>query len=424
MTVFAVSITYSEARRAVEGRKEFRVKEDTEEGYAVVNYDYCHAGTFPPVHDELSTSERRVRQILRECRGLVFCLKSEKVIARRFHKFFNVGEKEETHPEAIDTSRGFVLLNKLDGQLVSPFKVASGVRWGTKMCVTPDMAVEKSFTNYRPNYCTFAEMWLAKGVTPLFEWCSPLSPIVIKFETHKLVLTAMRENDSGRYFSYEELIAAATEHDIDVVEPLAVHEEGMSVADTLARVQAIPNIEGCVMVLPDGNMYKMKTQWYFALSHRQKACGFSILKEEAVWDAILNGTIDDHIPMLPSNLVNKIQVYSAYLWASLGQYAEGFHPDFKQLVAVLSSDGRRAFAAAVDAKSLSAFERKFLLGLKAPVAYSSDQEFCDSLLKNAVLRNMKTFKVGSKCTIPGVLPWTQVMHLSDDDCEARLAASS
>ena len=38
-----------------------------------------------------------------------------KVVARRFHKFFNVGELEETKAEKIDLSRPYVVLTKYDG---------------------------------------------------------------------------------------------------------------------------------------------------------------------------------------------------------------------------------------------------------------------------------------------------------------------
>ena len=67
--------------------------------------------------------------IRRECRGLLVCSRTGRVIARRFHKFFNVHELQETSIEnmenifAQELEKGNILevTDKLDGSLVSPF---------------------------------------------------------------------------------------------------------------------------------------------------------------------------------------------------------------------------------------------------------------------------------------------------------------
>ena len=68
-----------------------------------------------------SHSEQRwLRACRRECRGLLVCSRTGVVLARRFPKFFNIGELPETAPECIDLGMGFTLAEKLDGSLVSP----------------------------------------------------------------------------------------------------------------------------------------------------------------------------------------------------------------------------------------------------------------------------------------------------------------
>lgn len=53
----------------------------------------------------------------RECRGLIFCAETHKVISRRLHKFFNIGELPETQAELIDITRPHIILEKMDGYL-------------------------------------------------------------------------------------------------------------------------------------------------------------------------------------------------------------------------------------------------------------------------------------------------------------------
>jgi RNA ligase len=57
--------------------------------------------------------------IRRECRGLVFD-KNGWILARRFHKFFNLNEREETLARNVDFSKPHSVLAKIDGSMISP----------------------------------------------------------------------------------------------------------------------------------------------------------------------------------------------------------------------------------------------------------------------------------------------------------------
>jgi tRNA splicing ligase len=61
--------------------------------------------------------------------------KEGKVIARRYHKFFNINEIDETKVENIDTSQPFVILEKLDGSMVSPYISEGKLRFATKKVI-------------------------------------------------------------------------------------------------------------------------------------------------------------------------------------------------------------------------------------------------------------------------------------------------
>ena len=72
----------------IEGCTEFRVME--KDWYSVVNYMVSLEETFRWDSDDPVGSTVR-----RECRGLIFNREGE-LVSRPYHKFFNVGEKEET----------------------------------------------------------------------------------------------------------------------------------------------------------------------------------------------------------------------------------------------------------------------------------------------------------------------------------------
>lgn len=175
----------------IEAPREFRDGHGVLHEYTVFNYMVAHTDSFDC-------------PIRRECRGLIFDYKGE-VLSRRFHKFFNLGEKEETFPENIDWNSSHVLMEKRDGSMITPLVFDSSiVRYATKMGITDiGMAVFNKF-NQR-NYVDFAVTCHNAGWTPIFEYTSPHNRIVLQYDNDELVLLAMRHNINGTYKTYNEL---------------------------------------------------------------------------------------------------------------------------------------------------------------------------------------------------------------------------
>ena len=71
--------------------------------------------------------------IARECRGLKFDADG-RIIARPFHKFFNLGEKERV--EDIDWSAPHQLFDKLDGSMIHPAMLNGEMVFMTRMGAT------------------------------------------------------------------------------------------------------------------------------------------------------------------------------------------------------------------------------------------------------------------------------------------------
>ena len=168
----------------IEGCTEFRVME--KDWYSVVNYMVSLEETFRWDSDDPVGSTVR-----RECRGLIFNREGE-LVSRPYHKFFNVGEKEETQLNKVNLYEPHVVLEKLDGSMIRPIPTPEGFRLATKAGVTDVAMNAEVFIADKPHYATFIRKCFQRNTTPIFEWCSRANRIVVDYPEDQLILTAMR----------------------------------------------------------------------------------------------------------------------------------------------------------------------------------------------------------------------------------------
>jgi RNA ligase len=290
---------------AIEGRDEFIVVQ--KDGYQVVNYAVMMEDSFPPVEQspELEFDILAQRNALRrECRGLVFDLEGN-LINRRFHKFFNVNERNETRYEHVDFSKPHVVLDKLDGSMVSPCIVNGHVRWMTKMGITDTSMEAEAFVATHPEYTQLATDLLDFGWTPIFEWCSNKNRIVLAYPEDRLVLTAVRSFNGGHYHSYRDLEGISRNYNVDLVKAYDYKS-----ADILDIVRAMEDAEGVVIRFDDGHMLKVKADWY-VLRHKSKD---AITREKNVLEYVVNERVDDVLPFLQAEDQVKLMQFQDKFW--------------------------------------------------------------------------------------------------------------
>lgn len=300
------------------------------DGYQVINYVVAGHETFPDVHvtGNVYISGQNAGEysgqlhgaaVRRECRGLVFDLDG-KLINRRYHKFFNVNERDETAIHAIDWSRPHVILEKLDGSMVSPCRVRNHIRWMTKMGITDTSMEAEAFVAKNPKYALVARMAYDRDLTLIFEWCSNKNRIVLDYPEDRLVLTAVRFNDNGKYMPYDELKQLAAGFDIPLVQ--AWGSTTTKSHDALIDiVRQAEGIEGIVVRFDDGHMVKVKADWYVRIHKVKSLLG----QERDVVSLILNNELDDLLPVLPREDVAKIEVFQSLLTEKIvshGKYAD------------------------------------------------------------------------------------------------------
>jgi len=261
---------------------------------------------------------------------VIFDAVTEKILSRRYHKFFNIGELEETQEDNIDISQPHVILEKLDGSLVAPMLLDGKVVFGTKAGITEmSLAVEKFFLlTCGIDYANFCREWLLNDHTPLFEWCSPMHPIVIPYSVDGLILTAIRNNITGEYIKYAEMVEIANNAKIPVVKAI-VHAEGNNVAGILQQARKLENIEGYIMRFDSGEMYKVKSEWYFNASKLRAT--MLDMTERNLWLLALDNKLDDCQAFGVGDLADKYVAYGEQLWLALTEASKEMHAEFLKL---------------------------------------------------------------------------------------------
>lgn len=313
MTYSFPTITHlDQVLAAINGRDEFVVKVDAEHGYTVVNYLVNFEDTFPPVTDERTA-------ILRECRGITFDSVTGKVISRKYHKFFNLGERAETTPVNVDFSRPYRRFEKLDGSMITPLLINGKVRWCTKMGLTQVAAPVDTWSADKQQYHELAKYWMAEGWTPIFEWCSRIQRIVIDYPETRLVLTAIRHNETGIYKSYDELKEEANAYGVPVVSASSIiydYDE-----DVVEEIRQVEGSEGDVWRFEDGHMLKLKGEWYSLLHKTLDHLKF----EKDVIRLILDEKLDDAKPFLPADLMEAADDFAKTIFTNVKKLASDIH---------------------------------------------------------------------------------------------------
>lgn len=345
-------------RPAIEGRDEFIIAQ-RDWGY-VINYMVNMVDTFPPV-DESPELENdlmaRRNAIRRECRGILF-YPDGRIMARRLHKFFNVNERDETQHHLIDLSKPHVILEKLDGSMITPVFVGDDVRWGTKMGLTDVSKPVEDHVRRLPQYEEFARQCRTEGVTPIFEWCSRKQRIVVDYPEDRLVLIAMRENVSGLYMPYDVLDYNGSHWHIPVVKTYQGTTSNME--HLIAHTREQENQEGYILRFDDGHMVKIKGDWYVRI-HKVKD---NLTLEKNVVDMVVNEKIDDAKAFMLEEDRKRVEEFEDKFWHGVAEVVARYEDYFDTVISNSSMDRREwALNHLPTVKSQNSFSPQIIFGM-------------------------------------------------------------
>jgi RNA ligase len=302
----------------ISGREEFLVME--KEGYTVIKYAVAFEDTF-----QWDSNDQVGSAIRRECRGITFDTEGN-LICRKYHKFFNVGEKEETQLNKINLYEPHIVLEKLDGSCVIPQPSPDGFVLTTKSGVTEISQQAEEFISDKPHYAEFIHSMFDGKLTPIFEWVSRKNRIVVDYENDNLILTAIRNTEMGNYLPYFNMLDLAEHWNIPVVKVV----DGLAVQNIELFVKQIrewEDSEGVVLRFDTGHMVKIKSDQY-VLRHKTKD---AINQEKNVISIILNDDVDDLIPLLTPEDATRIQEFQHAFWLSFEDVAGEIYDLYRQI---------------------------------------------------------------------------------------------
>jgi RNA ligase len=301
---------------AIEGRPEFIVA--TRPGFFVINYNVGFEDTFTIDPDDVmeNNGEMIPKGVMRrECRGLIFDAAGN-IMSRPFHKFFNIGEREETQPHvvALDMMFDHIVMEKMDGSMIRPLEVNGVFRLGTKMGVTDTSdAAEKIMTG---NQKAWMKIMMEQGVTPIFEFISPDNRIVIKYDQPELVLLAIRNNITGEYIDIEFMRGNEFFRVVDTYGAV-----NGNLDEYIARQRGLDGREGDIIRFANGHMLKVKNDWYVRI-HKVKD---QIRTDRHILKLLINNELDDAYPHFDE--VDYIRVK---------KYEHDFHEAISRKIAVIT----------------------------------------------------------------------------------------
>lgn len=371
---FPIINNISDVLPAIEGRDEFTVA--VKEGYTVINYNVMMADTFPAViaaddlranHDHYETENLHAR-LRRECRGIIFDTATGEIIRRPFHKFFNVNEKDETQEHVIDLSRSHAILEKLDGSMLCPFIVNDQMIWGTKMGATDVAKPVEEFVKNNPQYVAFSDhvIRFSKGWSPIFEWCSRKQRIVLDYKEDQLVLTALRNMNTGEYSTFRNLQKFGEEFDIPVVRAF---EPQTDMKDFIDYVRGLEDIEGFVVRFADGHMTKLKCQWYVQIHKAKEA----ILQDRNIAELVLEDKLDDVKAHLPAEDRDRLT---------------DFENDFNRAILIVTAQTMQLLYgirdSGVDRKTFAIEQAQAIDGYTRPIIFKNFDSLHDTALGSKV----------------------------------------
>eukprot|EP00551_Chaetoceros_affinis_P011450 CAMPEP_0203683068 /NCGR_PEP_ID=MMETSP0090-20130426/47326_1 /ASSEMBLY_ACC=CAM_ASM_001088 /TAXON_ID=426623 /ORGANISM="Chaetoceros affinis, Strain CCMP159" /LENGTH=387 /DNA_ID=CAMNT_0050552189 /DNA_START=181 /DNA_END=1344 /DNA_ORIENTATION=+ len=221
------------------------------------------------------------------------------LLALPFPKFFNNGEMDETSD--LDLGNALWVCEKMDGSLISFFKVNGMLEVKTMKSVSGEVANfarrtlfngneekddavgdEKKEASVSPNrfshVLTFASSLIDIGLSPMFEFISPMNQIVIDYDEDDFVFLGARSMKTGRIYLPNEF------------ETINITVPRMMPVDMIDNYLEEKNVEGVVITMQNGLMFKMKSSEYV---QQHKAASKFAGKAKWIVSLIVNGEVDD-----------------------------------------------------------------------------------------------------------------------------------
>lgn len=298
--------------------------------YIVIDYTHMDGETFRGEPDQLSVMMRK------ECRGVIFD-KDGFIIRRSMEKFFNVNETQYTMQDEIDWSRKHLVMDKLDGSMVSPLYLDKGFRLGTRAGITGHSIWAESYMVSRRDiqYREFMDYYESLNLTPCFEFFSNDNMIVLDYGDPFMDLLCARDKNTGVYVPYEKLVEDAAKYNVPVVKQVEVDLTNPN--SFLEMAKAEKEAEGYVIRFEGQESVKVKGDWYVTLHHLVSGLN----QERNIVRALIDNNLDDILPMLPVKRQKSIGEFAKKFWDFYAEFKGNIYSMWDEVQSCMNEDSPR-----------------------------------------------------------------------------------
>lgn len=232
-----------------------------------------------------------------ELRGLTFVFNQDGSLFKRFillHKFYNLNQVEETQYNLLKDIPISEVMNKEDGSIISFIQLPNG-----KICAKSKEGIDNTQSEMAQKIYdnditikNFVEYSLSNNLVPIFELVSPFNRVVLPYTETELILTRLRDNNTGEYVSLSSV------KNILYGIKTAPFESFKNLSEMIELSETIEDKEGWVVQLVNGLLLKIKTKYYCDLHHLFTEV---IHREDYLIDIVLDEKIDDLLGQLSSD---------------------------------------------------------------------------------------------------------------------------
>lgn len=273
----------------------------TNEAFFFKDFTSIGGGTYRIFSYRLASYSDFLADNALEARGSMWEIKPDGTLircaCRTMNKFFNAYENPFVmFPKDVLSSEIELAMDKLDGSVISTFMDNDGV-----LRVKSNGSLHSEHA-YNSTGLIHSDPLLLKDLiaadleqyTVTLEYTSPKFRIVLPYQTEALTVLSLRHRISGEVMDpdtlkkrfpvlYRESVFYK-DGKIDKTFPMRE-----TLKESIDAVRSMQDIEGFVVRLKDGTMFKVKTDWYCALHFTKD----SINVDSRLYEAVLQGASDD-----------------------------------------------------------------------------------------------------------------------------------
>ena len=284
-----MNLSYDDCKRICDASDAFKHKVDEVDGFKVHQMDYFFA-QYTDFADPLGDGSLEAFEI----RGITF-IESDNGFQRflMLHKFFNLNQTIGCMMEDVQNKTVVRVQDKADGSVIRFLRLPNGrVIAKSRFSLQSEQAVAaQGIYDNDTTIRKFVDYTLDNDIVAVFELVAPWNQVVLYHNETKLVLLQMREEKTGKYLPFDRYLIEkqwqiSVTPDFDLSSLQELHDE----------CQVLENVEGFVVQLDDGQMLKIKTEWY---RHRHRLLTENCNREDYVIEATLAGEIDDILAEIP-----------------------------------------------------------------------------------------------------------------------------